>query len=340
MGRRMGSSRIEASAQRRAANRARALRREHKRVRARPIIAGERVKTTIRCHDRRLFLAPYGDRRKNHQPQELSNYIGYTIARAQLLYGFDFNGGIAMGNHPHLDTTDVLGNRPNYKNSIHSCIARGVNARLGRSDSMFSSRGSVDTTTPSDEETLKDLAYTDTNPVEAGLLKWGHLWPGFTSYGWRFGESRTFRRPTWFYDVDSDDNPATVTLTRVRPKGIFPELSDDELSDKLMALCRELERDKQRRMRKENKRFMGLAKLARTKWWEQPRSWEDHFTLVPKVATSDKWRRIAELQRNQHWARAYAKADDEYCRGLRPVFPHGTWMMRVRFNVPVADKPP
>lgn len=336
----MDSSRTQASARRRAVNRAHALKREHKRVRARPILADERVKITLRCHDRRLFLSPYGDPRKGRTADELRNFVGYVIGRAQLKYGFEFHGGVVMGDHVHYDTTDVRANRPRYKDSIHTCLARGINARLGRSDAMWSPGGSCDTTTPTDEENLRDLAYTDVNPVKAGLVKWGHLWPGFTTFGWRFGETRAFRRPDWFFDPDNPENPPVVTVMRVRPKGSYPDVSNDELSALLMRLCREKQREKQREMKAKHRRFMGLKKLARTKWWRQAVSWEDRFTTKPRVASADKWKRIEALQRNRDWARSYAKAYDEYCRGLDPVFPHGTYLMRVRYGVRVAERPP
>ncbi len=31
--------------------------------------------------------------------------------------------------------------------------------------------------------------------MKHGLVKWAELWPGFTSAGWAFGETRTFKRP-------------------------------------------------------------------------------------------------------------------------------------------------
>ena len=340
----MGRAASKASARRRAANRARGEARTRKRVRARPVTPGERTKVTIRCHERRLFLSPYGRLQKGQNPEAaaeaMRNFVGYAFGRAQLMYGFDFHAGVVMGDHPHYDTTDRLANRPRYKNSIHSSLARGVNAKLGRFDSLFAPGGSCDTTTPTDEETLMDLAYTDTNPVKAGLVKWGHLWPGFTTYGWRFGESRTFRLPDWFFDPDNPDNPETVTITRVRPRGIYPDLSDDELSDKLMNLCRELERAKQQEMKAQNRRFMGLKKLAKTNPWHQATSREDRFRIKPRVASTDRWKRSAALRRNRHWAEHYARSRDDFEAGLDPEFPYGTYQMRVRFNVRVADKPP
>jgi len=338
------AERRRASARRRQANRARAELRAHPRVRARPVYPGQRIKTTIRCHGRRFYMTPYGRPRDGlsleQRAKELENFVGYAIARAQLKYGFLFHGGIAMGNHPHYDTTDVHGNRPKYKNSIHSCLARGFNARLGRFDSMFSPGGSCDTETDSDEETLRDLAYNDVNPVEAGLVKWGRLWPGFSTYGWRFGKSRKFRRPSWFHDPDNPDNPEEIDLVRVRPPGIYPELSDEQLSDKLMEMCQELEREKQRQMKAEGSRFKGLKKLAKTKWHDAPTTSEDKFKVEPKVASSDRWRRIAAIQRNAEWEAHYARSREAHARGENPLFPYGTYLLRVRYNVRVAPRPP
>ena len=117
-------------------NRTRAQERTHERVRARPVLPGARVLVTRRCHDRRFFLSAFGDPRKGHTPEQTENFYGYTLARAVLKYGVELHAACQMGNHHHLSMTDVLGNRPNFKNSVHSNLARGLNARFGRFDSV------------------------------------------------------------------------------------------------------------------------------------------------------------------------------------------------------------
>lgn len=307
-------------------------------MRARAIIPGARVLVTRRCHDRRFFLNPFGDPRKGHTAEETENFYGYTIARAVLKYGVGFHGGIQMGDHHHVSVTDRLGNRPNFKNSVHGNLARGLNARFGRFDSVWSGGGSCDTVAPTDDESLADLAYADCNPVKSGLVKWGHLWPGFTTYGWRFGETRTFKRPSWYYDPESQDNPETLTLTRVRPP-IFPELSDDELFDKLMERCDEIQRLKHAEYKKANRRFMGVKKLGKTKWWRRAKSWEDRFTTIPTVAASQRSKRIAQLKRDAKWREEYAEQRDNLRAGRPATLPFGTYFLARIYNVPVA-KPP
>jgi hypothetical protein len=327
------AARRRASVERRAANRARGEKATHPRVRARPILPGARIKITRRCLERRMFLATGRD------AAQLVNFYGYTLGLALDRYDTLFHATCVMGNHHHLDATDQHGNRPAFKDSLHANLARGLNAKRGRFDKFWSADGSCDTCQPSDEETLEDLAYTEANPVVAGLVKWARRWPGFTSHGWRFGETRTFKRPDWYYDPENPENPSEVGITRVRPP-IFLELSDDELFDLLMKRVRELELQAQADMRARGRRFRGERKLARDHWNAAPTSWEDRFTVTPKVVASCKWKRLAQLQRDREWEREYAERRAELQRGVTPVFPAGTYWLRLHCGVPVAQGPP
>jgi hypothetical protein len=302
-------------------------------VRARPILAGTRVKITRRCLERRLFLAT------GHDADELRNFYGYTLGLALERYDTLFHAGNQMGNHHHLDTTDQRGNLPAFKDSLHGNLARGLNAKRGRFDKFWSADRPCDTCQPTDEESLEDLAYTEANPVVAGLVKWARRWPGFTSHGWRFGETRTFKRPDWYYDPNNPDNPPEVSITRVRPP-IFLDLSDDEFYDLLMERVREIELETQAEMRARGRRFRGEKKLAKDHWSEAPSSWEDRFTVTPKVVASCRWKRLAQLQRDRAWEREYAQRRLELLEGQNPVFPAGTYWLRLHCGVRVAQGPP
>jgi hypothetical protein len=206
-------------------------------------------------------------------------------------------------------------------------IARGRNAQFGRQDSFWSGDDACDTRQPTDDESLKDLVYTPTNPVKAGLVKWGRLWPSFTTIGWRFGETRTFKRPAGFFDAKGD-MPEEVSLTLARPP-IFPELDDDALYDKLIAQVRAHEVELQHDIRSKGRRFMGLRKLANQAWNRAPKSFEERFTVTPKYAASSKWLVLAELQRDRDWERRYADARALLRAGMAAVFPAGTyWLWR------------
>jgi putative transposase len=199
----------QASAARRAKNRVRGQARGYPRVRARPIYSGRSYKVTRRCLGRLLLLSP------GLEAEELFNFIGYCLAYSANLYGIQVHASVWMSNHHHTDVTDPEGTLVPFKQLLHSLVARGRNARLGRHDSFWSGDDACDTRRPTDDESLGDLVYTLTNPVKAGLVKRGVLWPGFTTIGWRFGETRTFKRPDWFFD-ESGRMPEEVSLTLAR----------------------------------------------------------------------------------------------------------------------------
>jgi putative transposase len=322
----------QASAIRRAANRARGRDRGYPRVRARPIYSGRSYKVTRRCLGRLLLLSP-GDR-----AEELANFVGYCLAHAAAVYGIEIHASVWMSNHHHTDLTDPHGNLALFKQLLHSMIARGRNARLRRHDTFWSGDDACDTRRPTDDESLGDLVYTLTNPVKAGLVKWARQWPGFTTLGWRFGETRLFKRPDWFFDEDGR-MPEEVSLTLVRPP-IFLELDDDELHDLLMAEVRARELGIQRELREKGRRFMGLRKLARQHWNRAPQSFEERFKIAPKYAASSKWLVLAELQRDREWERQYAAARALLRAGKPTLFPAGTYWMRYFAGVGVVDQPP
>ncbi len=142
-------------------------------------------------------------------------------------------------------------------------------------------------------------------------------------------------RPAWFFDPENPDNPETIELTRVRPN-IFPELSDEELSKRLFDKCRELEVKCQKEFRENNRRFMGLDKLKKTKWWKRATAPESRFETVPTVASSQADLRAAELENNRDWRSDYAEAEEKREQGEAPMYPHGSFLLPKRYGFAVA----
>ncbi|PRP99355.1 hypothetical protein [Enhygromyxa salina] len=321
----------QASAARRAKNRARGESRDYPRVRARPFYRGARYKITRRCIGRLMLFASGRD------AKQVVNFIGYCLAHAAARYGIQIHSSLWMSNHHHTDLTDPEANLVPFKQLLHSLIARGRNRQLGRDDTVWSGQGPCDTQRPTDDESLMDMVYTLTNPVKDGLVRWSRVWPGFTTIGWRYGETRTFKRPA-FFDEDGD-MPEEVSLTLVRP-GIFSQLDDDELYDKLMDAVRERELEIQRSMRRHSRRFMGLPKLAKQHWSRAAKSFEERFKIKPKHAASSEGQLLRELARNREWEREYAAARELLLAGKPAVFPAGTYWMRRFVGVEVAAQAP
>ncbi len=330
------SDQNRAKSARRASNRARGKASPHRRVRARPILPWHRNKVTRRCLEQRPFFVPAPEL----GPAELINFIGYCLAHAANKYGIHVHACVFMSNHHHTDVTDPRARLPAFKQCFHSLIARGLNALRGRSDSFWSGDEPCDTRRRSDDATLQDLVYTLTNPVKDGLVKWSRLWPGFTTVGWRFGETRTFRRPKWFFDKRGE-MPERVSLTLVRPK-IFLELDDDALYEMLEAEVRRKELELQREIRRKGRRFMGPEKLAKQRWNRapKPKRPEEQFKVKRRVRDSNQWVQLARLQRDREWEREYAAARELMLAGKPAVFPAGTYWLQHFAGVEVAKRAP
>jgi putative transposase len=285
---------------------------------------------THRCSERRLFLAPDDD-------GQVSEHIGYCMGLALQRTGVRLNAACWMGNHHHTDVADPEGRVPEFKEYLHSQVARGINALRGREENLWRRGGSHDTRKASDDESLRSNVYTLTNPVKAGLVKTGGRWPGFTTHGWKFGEVRRFRRSEWYFDADNPDMPPYVEIKLERPQ-IMLHLTDDELYEVLMGEVEAEERKVQNEMAKDGRRFKGENKLRKQNWRKAPTTPNPTFAAAPRVHGS-KWPRITQLSRDREWDRAYAEARESQARGEDAVFPYGTYWLRVRMGVKVAAAP-
>jgi REP element-mobilizing transposase RayT len=324
----------QASAARRAENQARGEARPHARVRARPVHPGNRCKITRRCLEQRMFLAP----KPELEPEELVNFFGYCLAIAANKYGIEVHACVMMSNHHHTDVTDPHAMVPAFMQAFHSMIARGLNTPRVRTGSFWDGDPPCRTIQPTDDESLQDLVYTITNPVKHGLVKWSQLWSGFSTQGWRFGETRTFKRPTWFFNKDGE-LPETASLTLVRP-AIFRELDDDALYAKLEHEVRRRELILQKAFRKEGRRFVGVRKLAGQRWNRAPTRFAALFKVAPKVAASSAEVRLPQLKRDRGWEREYAAARELLLEGLPAIFPPGTYWVKHFAGAVVAERAP
>ena len=88
--------------------------------------------------------------------------------------------------------------------------------------------------------------------------------------------------------------------------------------------------------RSKGKRVLGWRKVIAQHFLAVPGKPEALFGRRPTVSATSKWARIAALQLRQDFLEAYRKAISAFREGSRaPLFPWGTWLMRVRYRVKV-----
>ena len=336
------SSRNQSSENKRRRNQARKEKRKHRRVRARAVIPGRRYKITRRCLERRFFLTP--------DSPEVRELLGFILAWCLEEYGLHLHAACFMGNHYHLDVTDVRGNFPSFKCKLNSLIAKALNAKRGRFDRFWSGDSPCDVELVSDDD---DILFQD-NICQgfklvpfigcASGIAWvvqdesPDRWPGLTTAGLAFGTKLRFRRPDGYFDKRNSKVPEVAELVVVRPD-VMPERSDAELLALLDKKVRDIELEVCEKLRKNNRRFLGESRILKQHWNHHPRTREARFGIRPKVAASNKWARIAALQRNEAWEAEYAEAYEAHRRGEPFVFPYGCWAARLFHGATVAPPP-
>ncbi len=268
------------------------------------------------------------------RPSKRTNQlVGYVLAVMQKKWGIQIHAVIVMSNHWHVVLTDPDGRVVEFQRDCHQFIARALNAQHGEFEAVWASTpGSrVECETPSDM--IDKIAYTMGNPVEAGLVRFGHSWPGLRR-AWP-SKPATFARPKRFFRAREDGGtwPDEATLELSRPPG-YEELDDDELATVIARAIETHEQSFRDKYDAEERPFLGRHRVLTQSRHDRPRNREPRFRVSPKVACRDKWRRIERLQRNKQWAHDYGVALDCWRAGEREVvFPAGTYRMRIVHNV-------
>jgi putative transposase len=231
--------------------------------------------------------------------------------------------------------TDPDAKRPAFLQLFHSLVARAINAAFGEWDALWSGQPYSAPRLLEPDDVLRKLVYTLANTVAAGLVRYCKDWAGPTSWNMEYGVPIKITRPPGFF---SKKMPEEVELVIHRPAGLRPDLSDRELR----ALVRERAHDKEReiigKMAESGGTFMGMARVLKQDRHHTPSRPDTRGGIRPTVAGRSKWARIEALQQDALFLEAHEAARLAFAAGDRDVvFPHGTYLMRVRFGCACAS---
>ena len=177
------------------------------------------------------------------------------------------------------------------------------------------------------------------NPVEAGLVRHGHSWPGVRR-AWPC-KPLAITRPARFFRGEEAGGkwPEVAVLELTRPPG-NDDLSDEELASVIHAAIEEREARFRAEHDAKGMPFLGRRKVLEQRRHGRPRTREPRFGISPKVACRNKWLRIERLQANKLWLATYCGALIRWRVGDREVvFPAGTYKMRVVHRARCAEVP-
>jgi len=226
-----------------------------------------------------------------------------------------------------------------FQRDCHQFIARALNAHHGEFESVWASEPTSRVECEQPEDLIGKIAYTMANPVEAGLVRYGHSWPGLRR-AWPC-QPLSITRPARFFRGEEVGGkwPEVAVLELARPPG-NEDLSDEELAAAIHAAIEEREAGFRAEHDREGNPFLGRRKVLEQPRHRRPRTREPRFGISPKVACRNKWRRIERLQANQLWSALYREAMLRWRAGDRDiVFPTGTYKMRVVHGARCAAAP-
>lgn len=285
----------------------------------RRVVPGAIYLVTRRCAQRQFLL----------KPSPLANDVFlYLLALAAQRFEILVHAFCVMSNHYHLVVTDPKARLPAFHQLLDALVARALNAALGRCESFWAPNSYSAVTLVSPEDIADKTAYVLANPVAAGLVRSGRLWPGLWSAPEAIGgEPLDVRRPGHFFDP-AGSLPEKLTLQLTPPPGFASaEVFREQLSACLVQREAQAARDV-------GGSFLGVAGVLRQKASGRPSRGEARGRLSPRIAAHDKWKRFEALGRLMDFLRSYRSAWQARCDGDAAVFPYGTYLLRVVHGVP------
>ncbi len=176
----------------------------------RQVLPGTTYLVTRRCAHRHFLL----------KPSKTTNEIFlYVLAIAARRFDIEVHAFCVLSNHFHLVVTDPDARLPAFHQFLDALIARALNASLGRWEAFWAPNSYSAVTLVAPSDIVDKAAYVLANPVAAGLVRTGRLWPGLWSAPERIGaEALEVRRPKHFFDPNGC-LPEQASLQLTPPPG-------------------------------------------------------------------------------------------------------------------------
>lgn len=296
-------------------------------MKPRPVFPGKTYLFTRRCSERRFFLRPGA---------ETNNTFWYCLGWAAQKHGIVLHAAVAMSNHLHIVATDTFGVYPLFLRDFHGLLARSMNALLGRWEHFWDANQTSAVLLEGEAAQLDKLAYTLSNPAE--IIERAAEWPGATAIAHIVNNTRveaTIPRHFFRADKKGASMPARVAIEFEPPPMLLHWSSRDYLSV-LRDRVRQREKDAQQDRRERGVVALTPKQVLAQRWDAKPSTPEIRRGLSPTVACRDKWLRIERLQERGVFHNEHEIAFHDFRRGLKAVFPPGTWMMRFRAAISIG----
>ena len=290
----------------------------------RQVLPGFTYLITRRCAQRQFLLRPSA---------HVTATVAYALARTAKRYGVELHAWCVLSNHVHLVATDAEGRIPDFLRDFDSLVARALNAHLGRWENFWASGEPNLVRLVEEEDVFDKVLYTLSNPVSSGLVPDSHLWPGLLSHPQAMDEPLEVHRPESFFRRPAGDKEEPLELAVTPPRGWSLAAYQQHLKRAVF------EREVALRTAREasGQGFLGLLAIRRQSASDAPSSPAPRRKLSPRIACKNSAKRFLVLHRLGRFVEQYREAYQDFAAGVRDaLFPLGTFLMRVRYQVQTA----
>lgn len=275
---------------------------------------------TRRCAQRELLLRP---------DAETNEVFTYCLAVAAERTGIGVSFAMACANHHHTGIHDPSGTFPAFLEYFHGLVARCMNALRGRWENFWASEQASVVELVTADDVLAKAIYALSNPVKDGLVERAHQWPGASTLRATLtGRAIVASRPRHFFSEEGS-MPERATLRLVHPLEFTRGNWVESIERGIAAVEARVAAER----RKTGHRVLGRAGVLKQRWRSRPRLAAPRRRLSPRVASLNKWARVAALQRRKAFLAAYRRARSAFMSGVDLIaFPPGTyWRLKPDF---------
>ena len=256
---------------------------------------------------------------------EVNRMIEYCLGEAASRCNIQLVSWCVMSNHYHAVVYDPDRNVLAFIEHLHRMIAKVLNRRYGRFESLWSREQTCVVRLVTMADVVDKVVYVLTNPAAASLVEDIEQWPGSSSWTLMGRPGKKVERTGAYFCVDGS-MPNEVELRAVVPHDLNGETEEEWVQRVRKAVIA-----RQRTLGKERKgRVLGPKKVLAMNITDSPKTEAPRWNLNPHLACKDAERMKLERQQLLEFRTKYRDMLLLLRAGDGEVeFPEGTYRLRL-----------
>lgn len=270
---------------------------------------------------------------------EMNQILLYLLAVTAARHHIAVHALCAMSTHVHLVVTDERGELPKFLHAFHRMVALCTMVLREWDEAVWDKAPTSVVCLETQAAVVEKIAYVLANPVEAGLVRHAHEWPGAKVLVEQIGQGVLgAQRPKVYLNPKNKRWPAEAAIPVSLPPGIEPAGADAFRQQVATEVAR-IEAQVHARAQEEGRAVLGAERAGIVQPTTRATTPEPRFGRNPTFAVGrdqrDAWHRAADAMRV--FRGSYRAALGRWRDEVRTVvFPPGTWLMRVLHSAVVA----